>query len=146
MMNRVRTTVVLAGALLLLVGSTGLAAPADTATQVIAKVYRANGVIAKVQVAFDARDWPLLRSYVDEYVAMMRSVTAQVKDLVARGENAKPSFDAVQHATVKHLATLKKIQGRAPTKDVRDVLALAISASQSAYEASIEATTRTVGR
>ncbi|MBI2973101.1 MAG: hypothetical protein HYY39_04845, partial [Armatimonadetes bacterium] len=46
MMNRLRTMVVLTGALLLLVSSTGLAAPADTATQVIAKVYRANGVIA----------------------------------------------------------------------------------------------------
>lgn len=138
MTNRLLSVVALASVLILQISSITVAAPAD-AQQVIANTYRVGGVIAKVQVAFDAGDWPLLRSYVDQYVAMMRSVTAQVKDLSARGVVAGSAFDAVQQATLKHMTTLKKLQGRAPAKEIRDLLARAIDASQGAYDASSQA-------
>ncbi len=139
MTNRLLSAIALAGALVLLIISITVAVPSADAPQVIANTYRAGGVIAKVQVAFDAGDWLLLRSYVDQYVAMMRSVTAQVKDLSARGVVAGSAFDAVQQATLKHMTTLKKLQSKAPAKDVKDVLAVAIDASQSAYDASSQA-------
>ncbi len=138
MTNRLLSVVALAGALVLLIGAITVAAPAD-AQQVIANTYRAGGVIAKVQVAFDAGDWPLLRSYVDQYVAMIRSVTTQVKELSARSVVAGSAFDAVQQATLKHMTTLKKLQSKAPAKEVKDVLARAIDASQTAYDASSQA-------
>ena len=142
MTNRLLFAVALAGALVLQIGSITVAAPAD-AQQVIANTYRAGGVIAKVQVAFDAGDWPLLRSYVDQYVAMMRSVTVQVKDLSARGVVAGSAFEAVQQATLKHMTTLRKLHGTAPAKEVKDLLARAIEASQSAYDASGQAIAKT---
>lgn len=155
MMNRFLAPVATIVALMLLVGSSTLAAPQakpkaepiSPARQVIVKVFQAGGTIAKVQVAFDAKDWQLMRFYVvEEYAVTMRSVTAMVKELSAKGEEATPSYDAVQQGTLKHMKTLKNLQGKAPAKDIKDVLAFGINESQKAYDASAAAIAKASGR
>jgi len=145
MTNRILAAIALAGALIFLVGSIGVAAPAD-GRSVIARMYRSSGVIAKVEVAFDARDWGLMRFYADEYIGMMKSVTAQVKDLAARGEEAAPAYDTVQQKSVKHIAALKKLHAKPSTKEAKESLVMAIDAGQKAHDAARDAIAKTSGR
>jgi hypothetical protein len=154
MKNRFLSAVAMVGALTLLVGATSVAAPRPApksevtpARAVIQKVMQAGGTIAKVQVAFDARDWQLMRFYVvEEYTVTMRSVTTIVKDLSAKGVEAAPSFDAVQQGTAKHMTSLKRMQGRATIKEVKDVLAFGINESQKAHDAATAAIAKSSGR
>jgi len=149
MTNRLLGAATLVVALMLLVGSTTIAAPKPAPVDgrtVIARVMRATGHVAKVQVAFDAKDWNLMRFYADEYIGMMRTVTVHVKDLYARGEEAAPAYDAVQQTSLKHLSTFKKLEARPSTKEAKASLALAIDAGQKAHDAASQAIAKTLGR
>ena len=149
MTNRLLGAATLVVALMLLVGSTTIAAPKPAPVDgrtVIARVMRATGHVAKVQVAFDAKDWNLMRFYADEYIGMMRTVTVHVKDLSARGEEAAPAYDAVQQTSLKHISTLKKLEARPSTQAAKASLVQAIDAGQKAHDAASQAIAKTLGR
>lgn len=147
MSGRYVSVVLLTILLILPVAAPGAAAPSDPAAQMLTRLYRANGLIAKVQVAFDARDWPLLSRYVTEYVALMRSITTQVRALTAEGAGAAASaLDAVRDATLKHMNTLKKAYDKAPGREAKDALKPAMEASESGFKASTDALAKISGR
>ena len=140
--NRLATLVSVA-MMLFVIAASGTAAPPSApinpAEAVLAKLSKANGLIAKVEVALKARDWGLLRQYADEYVALMKSVTIQVNDLAAQGAGASNTLIAVQEKTIQFINKLKKAHAQAANKEAKDALAQTITVSQTVYTASVEA-------